>query len=259
MALSAITQQFLRAVETVTGLPVTVEIDPRLQPPLLARVQIARGGIPLHRVSYHPDSGAMADYLIAQQCAFVLRLYAVPPAERRDLAASKVASSESLAWVKAHQASASLAPERQSAFAEFLRNGLLTMLRSFPVGMRIDQDLRIRFPELHRAQEQAIRRQLDDHAAILRPEVQKSAPAPALQANLALNAAFAKFWAGELAQPALTLPYLAVGTLKRGEALFRFWQEIPADPVHDQELIQTWADELDLGNWIEWVPHETAR
>jgi hypothetical protein len=67
MSLGAISQQFLRDVETATGLPVHVEPDDRLQPPLLARVQIARRGAPLHRVTYHPDARAMADYLIAIQ------------------------------------------------------------------------------------------------------------------------------------------------------------------------------------------------
>ena len=46
MSLGAISQQFLRDVETATGLPVHVETDERLQPPLLARVQIARRGAP---------------------------------------------------------------------------------------------------------------------------------------------------------------------------------------------------------------------
>lgn len=258
MALNPVSHQFLRDVEAATGFPVHVEADDRLQAPMLARVQMARGGVPIHRVSYHPDAGAMADYLIVHQCSFVLRLYAVPPPERGDLAASDAARAESLAWVKTHLESAALPPDRQAAFAEFLRNGLLTMLRSIPVGMRIDRDLRLRFPELIQAQEQAIRRQLDDHAAILRPNVQKDIPVAALEANLAVNAAFAKFWAGELGQPGFTLPYLAAGALTRGEVLDRCWREIPAEPAHDRDLIQAWADELGLGTWIQWLPHPTA-
>jgi len=59
MALGAISQQILREVESVTGRPVQVAVDDQLTPPLLARVQLARGGIPLHRVSYHPNARLM--------------------------------------------------------------------------------------------------------------------------------------------------------------------------------------------------------
>jgi len=78
MALGPVSQSFLKEVEATTGLPIQVESDDRLQPPLLARVQVARGGVPLHRVTYHPNAIGMADYLIAFQCSFVLRLYALP-------------------------------------------------------------------------------------------------------------------------------------------------------------------------------------
>jgi hypothetical protein len=96
MSLGAISQQFLREVETATGMPVHVEADERLQPPLLARVQLARRGAPLHRVAYHPNARAMADYLIASQCAFVLRLHALPAAERLELTDAPVADRDAL-------------------------------------------------------------------------------------------------------------------------------------------------------------------
>ena len=52
MALGAVSQTFLKEIEAVTGLPAYVDSDGHLQAPLLARVQVARDGVPFHRVSY---------------------------------------------------------------------------------------------------------------------------------------------------------------------------------------------------------------
>lgn len=116
MYLGSISQEFLQQVETVTGLPVNVEADERLQSLMLARVQIARRGVPLHRVVYYPSTGAMADNLIAFQCSFVLRLHSQPTPERFDLANAEGAQPDPMNWVRAHAASAHLIPGWQRAF-----------------------------------------------------------------------------------------------------------------------------------------------
>ena len=255
MGLGATSQQFLREVETLTGLPVEVEIDERLQAPLLARFQMARGAVPFHRVSYHPSAGAMADYLIAYQCSFALRLYALPASERFDLADSAAAVSDSLAWAKAFPTCASLPLDRQETFAAFVRTSLMSMIRSIPVGLWIDRELRRLHPGLREPQEQAIRRQIDTHASLFRPEIRRNIPEAPFQMNLAINAAFAKFWGKELGQSAWTLPYLAVGALVRGEALLQRSDALPPMPGNDRRLIQAWAEELGLGTWIQWVPY----
>jgi len=255
MALGPVSQSFLKEAEAVTGLPVQVQSDAGLQPPLLAPVQVARGGVPLHQVMYHPNVIGMADYLIAVQCSFVLRLYALPAEQRFALTDTPAASAESLAWAKAHPASASLPHERQIAFAEFLRTSLMSMLRSIPMGLWIDQDLRERFPTLRDSQEQAIRRQIETHAGLLRPELQQNVPRVPLALNFAINAAFAKFWGGVLGETGWTLPYFAVGALSRGKSLLHRSEELSPAPAKDRRVIQAWADELGLGGWIQWTPY----
>ena len=101
MSLSSTTQGFLKEVESSTGLGVVVEEDPRLQAPLLAKVQVARRGIPFHRVAYNPSAHGMADCLVCYQCAFVIRLHSLPSAERFDLTDNPVAQEECLGWAKA--------------------------------------------------------------------------------------------------------------------------------------------------------------
>jgi hypothetical protein len=57
MSLNATTQGFLKEVESSTGFKVLVEEQgSQLQAPLLAKVQVARRGMPFHRVVYHPSA-----------------------------------------------------------------------------------------------------------------------------------------------------------------------------------------------------------
>jgi hypothetical protein len=113
MSLSATTQGFLREVESSTGFKVLVEEQgSQLQAPLLAKVQVARRGMPFHRVVYHPSAGDMADYLVCYQCSFILRLHSLPAAQRFDLADNPVAHEECLKWAKAHEDSDSSDADR---------------------------------------------------------------------------------------------------------------------------------------------------
>ena len=86
------------------------------------------------------------------------------------------------------------------------------------------------------------------------PEVQRSIPETPFRVNLALNAAFAKFWARELHEPGWTLPYLAAGALSQGELLLAKSDEFGLGPSLDRPLIQSWADTLGLGKWLRWIP-----
>jgi hypothetical protein len=247
MSLSATTLGFLKGVESSTGLKVLVEEQgSQLQAPLLAKVQVARRGMPFHRVVYHPSAGDMADYLVCYQCSFILRLHSLPAAERFDLADNPVAQSDCLKWARAHEGSDSIDADRQTQFAEFLKTSLMTMVRSVPVGIWVDQDLRARFPDLRAAQEQAIRRQVDTQAQVVSPRVLEDIPAPALQANCAINAAFAKVWSAEFNQPGWCLPYVVDGSAAGGDALLGVLDGFLATPSNDRRVIQAWADHLGL-------------
>ena len=255
-SLSATTQGFLKEVEASTGLKVLVEEQgSQLQAPLLAKVQVARRGMPFHRVVYHPSAGAMADYLVCYQCSFILRLHSLPAAERFDLADNPVAQSDCLKWTMAHEGSDSTDGDRQTQFAEFLKTSLMTMVRSVPVGIWVDQDLRARFPDLRAAQEQAIRRQVDTQAQVVSPRVREDVPAPALRANCAINAAFAKVWSVEFNEPGWCLPYVVDGSAAGGEALLGILDGFLATPSNDRRVIQAWADHLGLGHWLKWIQH----
>src|ERR1043166_133120 len=141
MSLLPETKSLLEQVERLTNRPVDITEDPTLN--TLANMQIARGNAPLHQLRYKPMGTNKPDYYIAYQCGFVIRLLSTPGGKCFDLGVSEKAS------VKMDEllADRSLPPEVRGMKDHFL-DGILTQLRSIPIGLRVDQWLMDSYPNL---------------------------------------------------------------------------------------------------------------
>ena len=73
---------------------------------------------------------------------------------------------------------------------------------------------------------------------------------------MAINAAFARFWAEKWNQPELALPYRASGYAVAGEKLLKIYQDVPDSGKTDRALIDAWGTELKLTNWYVWVLYQ---
>ena len=73
---------------------------------------------------------------------------------------------------------------------------------------------------------------------------------------MAINAAFAQFWAEKWNQPELSLPYKASGYAAAGEKLMKIFQDVPDSGRTDRALIDAWGAELNLTNDYVWVPYQ---
>ena len=88
-----------------------------------------------------------------------------------------------------------LSPESIATLRDQLFDGLMTQLRSIPIGLRVDSWIMREYPELSELQQKAAMQQLQENLQVLSPEIKKIAPTKILTANLSMNAAFAEFWA----------------------------------------------------------------
>jgi len=258
MALSSSVEKVLRLVEEKTGLPVHIEPDTTLPANLLAKVTVARGAIPFHQIGYQTIGNAAPDYLIVFQCGFLLRRYAVPPADRVDFVESEKAEATVRQWVRKNPKTPNLTEESITGLTGFLYRSLLNQLRSTPVGLRVDSWILSEFPDLAGLQQEALSRQLNDNAAAFRPDVQARMPEQALATNLAMTAAFGLYWSEKLNRPQIVLPYKATGQLEAGRALLNIWHDIPDDPAQDKDMIDAWARKLELSDWYRWVKDSTT-
>ena len=173
MRLRAATREVIKRVEDITARPVLVQADASLK--VLATVSMARAADPAHFITYNPSGNAEPDYLICFQCGFILRLFANPPSQRFDFAGSESARVRTLEAVSAQPEirKLQLAPAALRQYANYLFDGLMTQLRSVPIGLRVDVWLERDFPELGELQRTFAIRQLQDNQQALSPEVRR--------------------------------------------------------------------------------------
>jgi hypothetical protein len=252
MAKSAAVGKVLKQVESLSGKPVHIEATSNLPPNILANVRMARGGLPFHVIEYQSSLGASPDYVIVYQCGFIIRRYAVDATNRQDFIATTDGEAAVRGWVRNNPKSTEQPEANASGLIRFLHSGLLSQVRSIPVGLRVDDWIFQEFPELQPLQQKALAKQFNDNAAALRPDVQASMPEPPLAINIIMSVAFALFWADRLIQPQIALPYQATGYIERGRTLLDIFKRTPTNPSQDTVLIDAWADTLGIRNWYRW-------
>ena len=221
----------VRALEDLTGIPVLVTGDASLT--TMATIKPAKVGAPAHILRYHPKFAALADYLIALQCGFALRLSQSPGTAPFELSGTEAGRREAgrLLEEPLNRAGLKLPPVAAEGLRDRLFEGLLAQLRSMPVGLRVDAWIRSEFPGLREQQEAAVRRQAAENQQTLDPEARRIVPEMIGEASLGMNAAFALFWGRTLDHHTLAVPYRVAGHLALGEQLLRIADEIPDGPA----------------------------
>lgn len=196
MPLLAATRDFLARVEDETGFPVRLTEDASL--PTLARIRPARGNAPAHFVQYKPTRDESLDYVICLQCGFVLRLFAQPPTQRCEFGGTAAGERAVLRLVSDPQsqlAQLGLESAQLGQMAANFYGGLLTHLRSVPIGLRIADWIFDRYPGLRASQRATVLKELAEAKAALQPNLRALTPERILQPTMAINAAQALFWA----------------------------------------------------------------
>jgi len=243
-------QEILAQVESVTGYPVTVQPDPSLN--VLATVKTVNQTVPFTLIRVRPDNAGTNEYVVCFQCGFVLRQASLPEGERWDITAAYRARKELDRAVQKAMAG-KVSPAARSAFVENLLGGLIVQLRSVPIGLRIDQWIKNKYPALAEQQSGSIERQLSDNLAVLSPNIKRMAPEVVYNASAGMNAAVAIYWSNQRGDNTLAVPYKAAGYIGMGELLLRRFDEIDAEPQADRQLIDSWASELGIAGWHEFV------
>lgn len=244
MPLSPETQSIIEDVERLSGRPVHVSEDTSLTSH--ATVITARGGSPAHFVRYKPGVGHV-DYLVAYQLGFLVRMFSLPEEERFQVASSDA----ELEYAVDHFDADQLEPK----LAHWLIPNLMTQLRTFPVGMRVDAWIREQYPALVPLQEESAKTQLRENESTLAPEIRERFPKKLVDCNASMNAAFAAFWSKILSDNRFVVPYRILGYDSISGELLDTIDKIPEHPDRDRELIALWGDRLGLTDCFHFDPH----
>ena len=256
MELRQTTREIIRSVEELSGFPVQVMEDPKLD--VIAKVRMARHAMPAHFVIYKPVVGEPPDYAICYQCGFILRKFAVPPDKRFDLVSTPAGRDEVRRLLLAPDGIARRLGLKDQELAELqsqFLDGLLVHLHSIPLGLRVGAWIMAEYPELRELQKAQVLREIAQAEQTLDPQIRNLTPAKIYTSTQCISAAFALFWAAVYEKPDIKAPY-RLHYERCGNELLAIWRGLPDDPAHDVELVDRWADRLGLAGWYTWIPYE---
>jgi hypothetical protein len=240
----------LQRIEALSGRPVEFKPDSSLT--LRATLQLARNGAPSHVLRYRPTNEPL-DYWVAYQAGYLLRLLELPPAERFDFAGTGTAPSQVEELLSTGQPQADGDRSTLEQFAEMTAHWALLNLRSYAIGMRIDQWLAEDHPELRSLQSAGIDSMQQENLQLLSRRMGRmSIPVPLLGPV----AAYALFSDRLLGQTSYAIPYRAAGDLELGAELLAILDKLPVEPARDRDLVDAWAAAIGMTGWYAWIPYK---
>jgi hypothetical protein len=211
----------LQRIEALSGRPVEFKPDSSLT--LRATLQLARNGAPSHVLRYRPTNEPL-DYWVAYQAGYLLRLLELPPAERFDFRRHGHRARPGGGTARHRTAAGRWRPVDPPQFAEMTAHWALLNLRSYAIGMRIDQWLADDHPELRSLQAAGIRSMQQENLQLLSKRMGgMSIPVPLLGPV----AAYALFADRLLGQTSYAIPYRAAGVLDLGAELLAILDKLP--------------------------------
>ena len=259
MKLREITKQMIALLEEKSGCLVHVMEDPNL--PTTSVIKIAQGNMPAHIISYKRGLKTESpDYAIIFQCAMAIRMFDCPPDDRKLIGASPLGSELLQSILTRPNGIANqiqLSGARLDGFKDQLLNGLITHLRSVPLSLRVSEKLSLDHPELLELEAEHVEQELQVNKETLSDSIREIMPQEVFNPTQCINAAFAIFWAGRLERPEIVNPYRLAGFESQGRELLKIFEETPNGPINDCELIDRWADNLQIRDWIEWLSYQS--
>ena len=244
------TMGILQRVEALSGRPVDFRPDSSLS--LKASLRMARNGAPAHVLQYRPSNDPI-DYWVAYQAGFALRLFELPPAERFDFAGTGQGTEQVEALLKTGQPLTAIDTADVPKFAQLTLHWALMNLRSFAIGMRIDQWIADEYPALKDTQAAGVDSLQQENLQLLSKRVGNlSVPVPLL----APVAAYALFADRLLGKGVYAIPYRAAGVLEPGKELLCISDSIGSEPNHDRALVDAWAASIGMSGWYAWTPYK---
>ena len=126
-------------------------------------------------------------------------------------------------------------------------------LRSYAIGMRIDQWLADAYPALREPQAAGMDALQQENLQLLSKRLgNMPIPVPLLGPV----AAYALFADRLLGKSVYAIPYRAAGVRDLGVELLSITDTTPSAAEHDRELVDAWAAAIGMSGWYAWTPYK---
>ncbi len=247
---SAGTKELIAQVEQTTGFKVIIDTIDDISED--AQMISARPELPVHTIRVSKAKLPTAEYVVAIQCAMLLRIWSDPkripvfspiPEKVRYLA-DRTASSKPIS-----QLPAKLAQQTSVRFAE----GLLNQLRSMSIEILTIRDCHAQCPDLHHMQADAVEAQLRRLSENFAPKVRSMAPEAVWRNNVSMSSAYALNWSKLTDSPLAMLPYQSAGFSDTAAKLLTELdtREAKTSALYTQ-AVDAWAEHLGLRTLYRW-------
>lgn len=249
--------EIMKMVEQRTGLPVHLEEDISL---------IERGLWKMsdrndchHVVKFNPRYRNHLHHIITHEAGHILRFYESAPDERmipcstkkhKDLAISQLSGDFEEMIEKG------IPPGFIIDSFDLFYGGLIRQLTSIPTDMRIEEWMADSYPWLHHVQEDALKSQVKESHAVMKPEIEELTPRTVYRASNSMNSAYAEFVSEMFGDRELSLPYQNTIYEATGRQLLNYIKgKKDRGYAGDRDAINAWARILSLEDWFGWIPY----
>lgn len=244
--------RIMKMAEDATGKKIaTAEIS---NLPVSARIEPASPDTPVHRLLIRPGSDEQINYIIANQCGHILRLYSahpdrrfMPVANRRTMM-SFILETES----DINRISEFAGKEKIKGLVRLWYEGVVYQLTKMPPDIMIDKWIYDEFPELRPIQLASIRNQRNTAVLSLSEDLKRITPTKVYNVSNIMNYVFFKSLE-DYFHLDFVAPYHNTVFIYEGGAIARLTENEYANSHEgDREMIDKWAQRLGLTKWFEW-------
>jgi hypothetical protein len=244
----------LRQVEERTGK--LIDFIEKSSMPMSAELRLAAPDGQRHRLYHRSACDEQINYVIANQCGHVLRLFDVPEDQRfmpvanyRTMMSYVMEMGEEF-----HRLMQVFGPEKIKRMVRLWYEGVVFQLTRMPPDIMIDKWLYDTYPDLRPIQLGSLTRQRQEAVQSLAQDTRKFTPDKIYRVSSIMNYAFFKILEDHFRLDWVA-PWHSTIFIFDGSALAKLTgQEYANNHAGDRALIDAWAKHLGLTTWFEWKP-----
>jgi hypothetical protein len=247
-------EDILRQVEERTGKE--IEFVEKNDLPMSAELRTAAKDETMHRLFHRPAYDEQINYVIANQCGHILRLFGVPEEQRfMPVANYRTMMSYVMEMGDEFQRLVKVfGPEKIKRMVRLWYEGVVFQLTKMPPDIMIDKWLYDEYPELRPIQLPSLIRQRQEAVQSLVQDTRKFTPDKIYRVSSIMNYAFFKVLEDHFRLDWVA-PWHSTIFIFDGSALAKVTKnDYVNNHAGDRAMIDAWAERLGLTTWFEWKP-----
>jgi len=224
-----------------------------------AGLKMARRNMPSHLIFYKTEHDEVINHLIAHECGHILRTFAAPEEKRLIPYTNDQIKLKALAQIEPEiqKLSSELPFDKLAQIVNLWYDGIVRQVTNFPPDIMIEKWIYDEYPKLRPYQSRCINKQHKEALDGLSKEVMKISPQKILDASNIMNYAFFRIigihFGVNYVRPYNSSPYF-----DRGKKLATITENYVDSYEGDIEMINKWADFLNLSGWFTWTHFENT-